>query len=182
MEIANMETNAKVIITNKDGTTEDGLFISTKSGWTVVAVKGVERKVRSGQVAAKLTKAEVKKIESAARKAEKVAQKAESKVEGKERLVPADLSHYVLHEDKTASGRRKIDINDDTAEKLRELDLEGTYKYAASILDENAKELKAKYANLNPGMQRMNLGNRIRKAFRLAAEAAEDVKDMKKSA
>jgi colicin import membrane protein len=124
-----------------------------------------------------LTKADIKKAEAAARKAEKAASKPAT--EGKERLVPADLSHYVLHEDKTASGRRKIDIDDETAEKLRELDLEGTYKYAASVLDETAKELKARYANLNLGMQRMNLGNRIRKAFRVAAEAAEDTKEMK---
>jgi hypothetical protein len=179
-----MEPNAKVTVTNKDGTTFDATFVSTKSGWTVVSTKEGEKKVRSGSVALKLTKADIKKAEAAARKAEKAAAKAEGKeVEGGDgRLVPADLTHYVVHEEKTASGRKKMDINDDTAEKLRELDLEGTYKYAATVLDESIKELKLKYTNLNPGMQRMNLGNRIRKAFRLSAETADLVKDMKKAA
>lgn len=165
-----MEVNQKVLVTNKDGSTFEGTFVSTKSGWTVVATKDGEKKVRSSAVQAKLTKAEVKKLESAARKAEKA--KAAPKDGPDTRLVPANMERYVLHDEKTASGRRRIDIDDDTAAKLRELDLEGTYKYAASVLGENVKSLKEGYQHLNPGMQRMNLGNRIRKAFKLAAEVA----------
>ena len=163
-----MEAGTKVIATNKDGTTVEGTFVSAKSGWTVIATKDGEKKFRSGQVAEKLTKAEAKKRESAARKAEaKPAE--EGHANGK--LVPADLSKYVVHEATTESGRKKIDIDDETAEKLRGLDLEGTYKYAAKVLDTTVNQLKEKYISLNPGMQRMNLGNRIRKVTRAAAAA-----------
>jgi len=177
-----METGQKVVVANKDGTTYDAEFVSSKAGWTVIKTKDGEKKTRSNLVTAKLSKADIKRAEVAARKAEKAAKAAKEPIDNIGKLVPADLSRYVLHDTKTASGRKKIDINDETAEKLRELDLDGTYKYAASILDENVKELKAKYANLNPGMQRMNLGNRVRKAFRLAAEVSGEVVQMKKAA
>jgi hypothetical protein len=99
--------------------------------------------------------------------------------EGDARLVPADLSRYTLHETKTASGRKHIDIDDDTANKLRELDLPGVYKYAAKVLETTVKELTDAYQHLNPGMQRMNLGNRVRRHFKMAAEVNADLKNKK---
>jgi len=168
-----MEAGTKVTVTNKDGTTFDGEFVSTKSGWTVVKTKDGEKKVRSGTVAEKLTKAEQAKRDRAAAKAAKDAEKAAKAKDGEEdgRLVPADLSRYVLHDSKTASGRKHIDVDDEAARKMREKDLPGCYKYAAEVLGTTAKELQAKYQHLNAGMQRMNLGNRVRAAFK-AAEAA----------
>lgn len=172
----------KIVVTDKDGTTYDAVFVSAKAGWANITVKGEAKKVRSKDIAVKMTKAELKKIESAARKVEKAAARAEAGADGEvDRLVPADLEHYVLHDTKTASGRRHIDVNDEAAAKMRELgDLPAIYKYAGKLLDEPVKELVAKYEHLNPGMQRMNLGNRIRKALKLAAadqvELAEDKK------
>lgn len=172
----------KVIVTSKkDGSTFDALFVSAKAGWTVVKVKGEDKKVRSSEVVAKLTKADQKKEEAAARRAEKAAAKAEDDDGEDNRLVPADLSRYTLHDELTASGRKRIDVDDDTATKLRTMDLPATYKYAASVLDESVKALQERYKDLNLGMQRMNLGNRIRKALKIAAEVQADVKAEKKA-
>lgn len=54
------------------------------------------------------------------------------------------------------------DIGDDIATMLRGKDLEQTYTIAAKYLGATVAELKAKYSKLNPGQQRMNLGNRMR--------------------
>jgi len=98
------------------------------------------------------------------------------------RLVPADLSKYSVHESKTLSGRKHIDVNDETAAKLREKTLDQIYVFAAKTLGETEKDLRAKYGHLNLGMQRMNLGNRIRAAFNAAEVASKGLKEMKKAA
>lgn len=54
------------------------------------------------------------------------------------------------------------DVGDDIAVMLRGKDLEQTYAIAAKYLGATVPELKAKYSGLNPGQQRMNLGNRMR--------------------
>jgi hypothetical protein len=56
------------------------------------------------------------------------------------------------------------DIGDQVAEALRGKDLEQAYKIAAKWLGAGVNELKSKYGHLNPGQQRMNLGNRMRRA------------------
>jgi len=55
-----------------------------------------------------------------------------------------------------------MDCADKTAKSLRDMELDEVYNYAASVLELPKAELEAKYSRLNPGMQRMNLGNRIR--------------------
>ena len=51
---------------------------------------------------------------------------------------------------------------DSTAKDLQGLSLEEMYEYASPILGKSIDELKNKYGHLNPGLVRMNLGNRIR--------------------
>lgn len=60
------------------------------------------------------------------------------------------------------NGVLSVDNGDDVATKLRAMDLARVYAYAAGLLNESVDGLKARYEHLNPGMQRMNLGNRIR--------------------
>lgn len=67
-------------------------------------------------------------------------------------------------EHKTASGNPSVDNGDGLAKSLRGMDLGAVYAKAASVLQVPEKELRAKYAHLNAGMQRMNLGNRMRAA------------------
>jgi hypothetical protein len=82
-----------------------------------------------------------------------------------EGLVAADLSTYKVSEKvRTESGRKAIDSDDATAKELRGKTLDEVYAIAGKELGQTQKELKEKYQHLNIGMQRMNLGNRIRGA------------------
>lgn len=106
------------------------------------------------------------------------------------RLHP-DMERYVKGMDATASGRDTVDINDEVATELRGLRLEDLYFHVCDKLmelDEKARFSKAmardfvksentcstylenRYGHLNPGMQRMNLGNLLRGAYKRQAE------------
>lgn len=71
-----------------------------------------------------------------------------------------DLSKY--KKVKTAAGGTSYNIGDATATKLEGKTLDEIYKAAAAALKVPEKELRTKYGKLNPGMQRMSLGNRMR--------------------
>ena len=62
------------------------------------------------------------------------------------------------------SGHTSLDCGDAIAQRLRGMALDDLYAEAAKVLAEDEKALRARYAKLNPGMQRMNLGNRMRAA------------------
>ncbi len=68
------------------------------------------------------------------------------------------------NEHKTANGHVSVHCGDDTAKKLLGKDLDTVYALASKALKEPEASLRKKYAHLNVGMQRMNLGNRIRAA------------------
>lgn len=74
----------------------------------------------------------------------------------------ADLSHYVKGAAKTASGNKTHDSGDEVAAKYRGLSIDLVYADAAKVLGVPVNELLNKYSKLNVGMQRMNLGNRVR--------------------
>lgn len=65
----------------------------------------------------------------------------------------------------SATGNTTMDNGDSLARKLRGADLETVYKQASQILGIPQTELRGRYAHLNVGMQRMNLGNRMRAAM-----------------
>lgn len=67
-----------------------------------------------------------------------------------------------------------VDNGDDVAQMLRGMELDDVFEMASKKLNVEENELRAKYGHLNAGMQRMNLGNRIRKAFRDADKAYHD--------
>lgn len=64
----------------------------------------------------------------------------------------------------SASGNATMDNGDQLAKSLRGVELDEVYAQASKVLGESQAALRAKYAHLNPGMQRMNLGNRMRAA------------------
>lgn len=80
---------------------------------------------------------------------------------------------------KTAKGTRTFDCNDTVATRLRGLELEQVYEAVAeemvnagetdSTVAAAAAALQAKYGHLNLGMQRMNLGNKLRALMSIAA-------------
>ena len=81
---------------------------------------------------------------------------------------------------KTAGGNTTIDNGDKLAAKLRGMGIDAVYKEAVTVLNAALEEgekktsvadLKAKYGKLNVGMQRMNLGNRMRGALGISPNA-----------
>ena len=116
----------------------------------------------------------------------------------KVRLHP-DMDKYIIGMGETPSGRSTVDIDDEVATNLRGMNLDELYNYVCNqldTLDEKARFSKAmtasfkksaigcamfleeRYADLNPGMQRMNLGNLLRGAIKRDAEIrlVEEVK------
>lgn len=81
-----------------------------------------------------------------------------------------DVSGYT--KTRNASGAVSLDNGDSTAEKLREKSLDQVYDIVAKALKEDVKALRAKYKHLNAGMQRMTLGNRMRKVVRAKESSA----------
>jgi len=79
---------------------------------------------------------------------------------------------YKVYEERTASGRKCQDSGDPVAAALRGKDLDEVYDLTARVLSQSGEDaigpqgLKEKYGHLNVGMQRMNLGNRIRRALK----------------
>jgi colicin import membrane protein len=87
-------------------------------------------------------------------------------VEGMRRCLTAVFRHYPKYvKGETAAGNSTADNGDSIAERLRGKDLDAVYGIVAKATGESAKALKARYAKLNPGMQRMNLGNKLRGAL-----------------
>lgn len=73
---------------------------------------------------------------------------------------------YAEHKNKrTASGRPVYDTGDKVASILRGKTLDEQYAAAAKVLDQSAKSLRKQYEHLNPGQQRMAIGNRMRGAM-----------------
>ena len=66
---------------------------------------------------------------------------------------------------KTPAGGTSYHNGDSVAEKLAGKTLDEVYDFAAKHLKEDKKVLQKKYAHLNTGMQRMSLGNRLRKVL-----------------
>lgn len=61
-----------------------------------------------------------------------------------------------------------LDNGDMVAIALRDKTLEDVYKLTADLCKTSVAELRSRYEHLNVGMQRMNLGNRMRAALKKA--------------
>ena len=75
-------------------------------------------------------------------------------------VVKADREKYVSA--RSASGSKSLHSNDEVAKALEGAGVGDQYVLTSSLLGVTEKELHEKYGHLNVGMQRMNLGNRIR--------------------
>lgn len=92
--------------------------------------------------------------------------------EAKEVRIKPDLEKYV--NGVSGSGKRTKRCDDAIAEQLDGFTLEETFAVASKMVDVTVKDLQAKYGHLNVGMQRMNLGNRIRGAVAKLDKAHAD--------
>lgn len=142
---------------------------NAKGWYEIEDARGVSHKVRAKEIApTNLSLAPRKPPQQAA--AVKVkdpnAPKAVRKI-GKS--VVRNFASYTKH--KTATGNASYDNNDPVAAKLRGMDLSAIYAEASKVLGVTQKDLHTKYDHLNVGMQRMNLGNRIRGASKTADAA-----------
>lgn len=160
-------------------TNEQVEILSINGGWTTVRDQaGVEKKVRNGALTepveitapttTKLAKAKAEK----APKAPKEPKAPRAKKPLNERLNGVVESLYLqFYQGYTTTRKdgtkvRSMDKGDSVAQSLRGLSIEDVYKQAAKITHIGVLDLQARFSHLNPGMQRMNLGNMIRKAMR----------------
>jgi len=88
------------------------------------------------------------------------------KSEQKHGILEPDMGRYVRGLGLTTHGNRTIDVDDKVARILRGTDPKEMYQLAAKALGEPVRALQRQYGHLNIGMQRMSLGNRMRKALR----------------
>ncbi len=150
-----MKSGQEIVV---DGKTAE--FVSKNGGWiSIIDHDGKPRKVRASKVSEITTKI-VK------------AKKNDDDEDDAVRLHP-NMENYVKGLGSTPTGRDTIDIDDDVAKQLRGMDFETAAKAVAktaTALGEpyTGKELIEKYQHLNPGMQRMNLGNKLRGAIKRA--------------
>lgn len=156
--------------------------VEVNGGWTTILDGMKQVKVRNGELAAvkeskmpdqpspprdRPNRAATLAKHDAEVRAAKAGQTPTLELDGEaeqERKVNPDLAKYKTHETRTASGRRAIDRDDEVAAQLRGSSLDEVYAAASDALGQSVEDLRAKYGHLNPGMQRMNLGNRMRGA------------------
>lgn len=176
-------------------------IVSVNGGWTTIKfADGTEKKVRNGELAqtttgpdrrhtqpaqpattketameAQAETTEVKKPTPPVREARPahfVGEVAAGKT-AKIKDTTFDLSRYYVSDIKTPTGHRTIDCADEVAARLRGLPIEQVYAEAAEALETSVEALQKTYGHLNVGMQRMNLGNRIRGAAAAKEQAAK---------
>src|SRR6478609_1037840 len=78
--------------------------------------------------------------------------------------INADRSKYTVS--RNAAGKKSLHNGDAVAVALDGFDLDTTRKIAAEVSGVEVKTLADKYAHLNGGQNRMNLGNVVRGAVR----------------
>jgi len=89
--------------------------------------------------------------------------------------VNVDKDKYVTT--KTSKGTKSLSNGDDVALALEGLTIEQVHTVAQRLLKMDTAE---KYGHLNEGMQRMNVGNRIRGAIASKKEGTPSVADLAK--
>lgn len=159
-------------------------IVAVNGGWTKIRAIGQQKivNVRNGELTGhtEVTAPIVRKyVKEAAVTAETVIAKAaaRAKMDINERkngrVDPLYLPQYTAYTTELADGskKRSIDKGDGVAIALRALTLDGVYAKASSATGISQVGLRDRFAHLNPGMQRMNLGNMIRKALKETANA-----------
>jgi hypothetical protein len=145
--------------------------IAVNGGWTQVEIvaTGEVTKVRNGALS--------DHREEKAAKVAKVAKPAREKIAIEDRkngkVDPLYLQFYQSYTATLADGskKRSIDKGDEVAVQMRALTLNGVYAYASSVTQTPVNILCDRFGHLNPGMQRMSLGNMVRKHIKMESEA-----------
>lgn len=159
-------------------------ILSVSGGWTTVRDQaGAEKKVRNSALTepveitapttAKLAKAKAEKTPKAPKepKAPRAKKPLTERLNGVVESLYLQFYQGYTTTRKDGTKVRSMDKGDSVAQSLRGLSIEDVYKQAAKITHIGVLDLQARFSHLNPGMQRMNLGNMIRKAMKEAANA-----------
>lgn len=101
--------------------------------------------------------------------------KPEVAAENEKTVIRPDVSNY--QSARSASGSKSMHNGDAVACALVGATLAEVVKLGAEVLECTQKELTEKYAKLNIGQQRMNIGNRIRGVVNKMNKAEEGVGD-----
>ena len=89
--------------------------------------------------------------------------------------IEIETNNYV--KGKGPSGGTTFHNGDAVATNLAGLSLEAVYSVASQALSIPVEDLQAKYGHLNPGQQRMNLGNRLRGLVQKVDKANANLKE-----
>lgn len=120
-------------------TNEKVEILSVTRGWTTVLTStGEEKKVRNGNLVKILKTSRIRHVKNAS-----------YNVENMRKLT-------------SRFGNLSYDCGDSLARRLEGKSLDEVYMIASEELEISIEVLKNKYKHLNVGMQRMNLGNRMR--------------------
>ena len=150
-------------------------IVAVTGGWTTVRdINGVETlKVRNGALSKHTTLSDTV-AELAIAKATK-APRSKLPIEDRKNGVVYSgyLPQYVSYSTVTKSGdvKRSIDKGDAVALALRPLTLEQVVAHVSKATGISQAGLRERFGHLNVGMQRMNLGNMLRKALKETANA-----------
>lgn len=158
-------------------------IVGVNGGWTTIMDAGVESKVRNSALGPAEIETlysnptpdadnfEVERDESDDpdhNDVEMIADVPEGKIR---RVKEAQYNTRDMRKLKSAKGHTSYDCGDSLARLLEGKSIEEVYSIAADRLGVSQTDLTIRYEHLNPGMQRMNLGNRIRAAASKAARA-----------
>jgi len=153
-------------------------IVAVNGGWTTIRAIGQVQtlKVRNGELTGhteitKATPVTAELVIAKARATARVKMDINERKNGK--VDPLYLPQYTAYTTELADGskKRSIDKGDNVALALRKLTLDAVYATASSVTGISQVGLRDRFAHLNPGMQRMNLGNMIRKALKESANA-----------
>lgn len=148
--------------------------IAVKGGWTTVRDIGTgkEYKVRNGYLKDHTTMEPKIVREYKIAKEAKEPREPRAKMDINERkngkvdplYLPQYETYSIVRNDGTKI--RSIDKGDAVALQLRTMMLPSVYIAVSNATGIDTIELKERFGHLNPGMQRMNLGNMLRRATR----------------
>ena len=150
-------------------------IVAVNGGWTTVRdADGREFKVRNGAlsaVPAPVVAAPATEVHTKAAKAPRTKLPPELRKNGVVDSLYLQFYKSYSVECNDGTVRRSIDNGDEVAAYLRVRTLEEVYKHVAAIVGLSVGDLRNRFEHLNVGMQRMNLGNMLRR-FLKGAKAA----------
>ena len=151
------------VATYKSGEQVEVLMIN--GGWSTIRLQGGQKKVRNSEIS---SVKEVKHAQKAPPKAAREKKPIDINTRKNGKVDSLYLLQYVSTRVTRSDGglKRALDCGDEVASKMRAMTIDEVFTFAAKTCKTDEKALRAKYAGLNLGMQRMNLGNLVRKALR----------------